>query len=517
MAPPALSSHLEPLFSRTRAFRPSLEAAPVLAIAVALILLRTLAYLLFEQFGFDSDQAINGLMAKHLSEGRAFPLFFYGQTYMLAVESWVAVPFFWIGGPTVGALRSSLVAWNIAFAVMLIVGLHRDDKLGWAIAIVPALFFLAAPPSVADQLIDAQGGIIEPFVYVALLWFLRRRPIWFGSVLAVGFRNREFTIYAVPVLLALELATGQLTRARLRDWLIAMVMFFAVWESISALMPYADLAGPGTSGQLLGGFSGSQVDNLVNRFNGRPAEMIERVTRLVPALFVWFVGGGQVETRFPIGDHRWLAWLAAAIALAIALRLVWLVTPRRDAWRDRRALADALRAPLVRAPFAWYILGVGTVAVATFIAAKPFLTGYSRYAILGLLVPIGFTAAALALEPRRVVRGTLTALVTAWAVLAVADNVRLVTINMRQPPPNPIRTLTDGLIARRVPVASAGYWEAYIATFVAQERVRVASTDFVRIEEYQNLLAEHAHDARVLEHRPCPGGDRIDRWYVCRP
>src|SRR5215210_6144808 len=78
--------------------------APVVAVVIALVLLRALVYLLFEQIAFDSDQAINGLMAKHLSQGRAFPLFFYGQTYMLAVEAWVAVPFFWIAGPTVLAL-----------------------------------------------------------------------------------------------------------------------------------------------------------------------------------------------------------------------------------------------------------------------------------------------------------------------------------------------------------------------------------------------------------------------------
>ena len=503
--------------ARTRAHWPSLDAASVFAAAAALIVLRSLAYLLFEQFGFDSDQAINGLMAKHLSQGRAFPLFFYGQTYMLAVESWVAVPFFWIGGPTVTALRLSLLAWNLAFASLLIIGLHRDDKLGWPIAIVPALFFLAAPPSIAKQLIEAQGGIIEPFVYIALLWFLRRRPIWFGVVLAIGFRNREFTMYAVPALIGIELLTGELTRSRARDWLISLVMFVAVWESISALMPFADLAGPGTRGQLLGGFSGSQIDNLLNRFNAQPGEMGGRVTSLVPRLLAWFVGGTQVETSFPVSDHRWLGWAAAALLLAIAARLLWLTTPPTGTWRDRQAVVRAVQLPLVRAPFAWYILGVGAVAVVTFMTAKPVLTGYSRYAILGLLIPVGATAALLALEPRRVVRGGLSALVVAWAALSVADNVTVLMSNIRQPPPHPIRTLTDGLIARHVPAASAGYWEAYIATFVAQERVRVASTDFVRIREYQDFLADHIKDARRLDRDPCPGADRIDRWYLCRP
>src|SRR5207245_10217645 len=78
----------------------------LIAVAVAIVTFRSLVYLLFEQMGFDSDQAIVGLMAKHLSEGRAFPLFYYGQSYMLGVEAWAAAPFFLVGGATVRALRA---------------------------------------------------------------------------------------------------------------------------------------------------------------------------------------------------------------------------------------------------------------------------------------------------------------------------------------------------------------------------------------------------------------------------
>jgi hypothetical protein len=505
MTIPAASAQAPAHPRRDRSVRPATTVV-LAAVALALILLRGLSYLLFEQFGFDSDQAINGLMAKHLSEGRAFPLFFYGQTYMLAVESWVAVPFFWIAGPTVAALRWSLLAWNVAFAALLVTGLERDASLrGWT-PLVPALFFLAAPPSVAKQLIEAQGGIIEPFVYIALLWFLRRRPLWFGAVLAIGFRNREFTIYAVPVLLAIELACGELTRSRVRHWLLALAMFLAVWESIGALLPFADLAGPGTRGQLLGGFSGSQIENLVDRINVRPAEMIGRVARMGPTLVAWFSGAAQVETSLPIGDRPWLAWLAAAGTIAAAVRLAMLTA----------AGAERVRAQIARASFAWYLLGVGVVAVAAFLTAKPTLTGYSRYSILGLLIPIGLCAALLALEPRRELRRTLMAGVGIWAVLSAADNARLLLINLREPPPNPVRELAQRLIDERVPVAAGNYWEAYITTFVARERVRVTS-DFVRIQEYQDLFVEHLSDARVLAHAPCPGGERVARWFLCRP
>jgi hypothetical protein len=101
----------------------------VIVVTAALVLLRALVYLRFEQLEFDSDQAITGLMAKHLIEGRAFPLFFYGQTYLLGVESWVAAPFLLIVGPTVFGLRLSILAWNIAAAVLLVRGFEQDARL----------------------------------------------------------------------------------------------------------------------------------------------------------------------------------------------------------------------------------------------------------------------------------------------------------------------------------------------------------------------------------------------------
>jgi len=65
-APPTQSV---PLFGRARFGAPVAGAAPVLAIVVALVVLRALVYLLFEQVAFDSDQAINGLRAKHTESG----------------------------------------------------------------------------------------------------------------------------------------------------------------------------------------------------------------------------------------------------------------------------------------------------------------------------------------------------------------------------------------------------------------------------------------------------------------
>ena len=70
----------------------SREWRTILPIAIVLIVFRSAIFVFWPQSYFDSDQAIFGLMAKHIAEGRAFPLFMYGQTYMLAAEAWLAAP-----------------------------------------------------------------------------------------------------------------------------------------------------------------------------------------------------------------------------------------------------------------------------------------------------------------------------------------------------------------------------------------------------------------------------------------
>ena len=66
----------------TASMRRGLVAA--LVIAGVLVCMRAAAFV-FPGVRFDADQAIVGLMAKHISECRAFPVFFYGQSYLPAL------------------------------------------------------------------------------------------------------------------------------------------------------------------------------------------------------------------------------------------------------------------------------------------------------------------------------------------------------------------------------------------------------------------------------------------------
>src|SRR5688500_9107211 len=105
------------------------ERAVVAGVAVGLILLRSIVFVFWEQSHFDADQAVTGLMANHLSAGRAVPVFWYGQNYMLAVEAWLAAPLFALAGASVTALKVPLLLINGAIALLLLRVFEREVGL----------------------------------------------------------------------------------------------------------------------------------------------------------------------------------------------------------------------------------------------------------------------------------------------------------------------------------------------------------------------------------------------------
>lgn len=479
-----------------------------IAAAWALILFRSAVFILYQQSLFDSDQAVVGLMAKHLIEGRAFPLFFYGQTFLLGVEAWAAALVFLVAGSTVAALHTAQMAWNLVAATLVIVGLVRWGGLSPWLALVASLFFTLAPPFTSILLIEANGCNIEPFLYVPLLWMLRDRPLWFGAVLGVGFLNREFTIYAVPVLLAVQLLTGTLfQRDRLRTWLVAAAVFLAVTQAVDALKPFADPMGPGTRGQLVRGSGGSVVGNLSARMEFGPGDLVPRSRLMLMDYFPRQIGLHAIDSATAPQGREWLFWPIGGLLL-VALARVALLT-----WTSRRAVW----APKATA-FAWYLAGVGALSAIGYIVSRPPEYGLvDRYMLLTLYGPVGVLGLLLALEPRVWLKRTAVALMIVWAGVSAMDHGRLFARYWRGGEPDSMQELADALVARGITVAAAPYWRAYRATFLARERVKIASTDFNRIEEYQELARREGPALIVLQTEPCQTDlAPIGYWYLCR-
>lgn len=218
-------------------------------LAGVLILFRSAVWIWWPQSHFDSDQAVVGLMAKHISQGRSFPLVFYGQSYMLAVEAWLAAPLFAVFGSSVTLLKLPLLAMNIAAAAILIRILMTDGQLSAASAVVASMFFVLSPPVASSRLVEAQGGNVEPVLYAVVLWMLRRRPVVFGIVAGIGIANREFTAYAVVALIAIEVWQGRLADAGYRRMrAISVAIAAGILMAIALVKPHTDLMGPGSAG-----------------------------------------------------------------------------------------------------------------------------------------------------------------------------------------------------------------------------------------------------------------------------
>ena len=485
--------------------RASLALAGVACLAAALVILRTLPLLAFELI-FDSDQAIVGLMAKHLSEGRTFPLFFYGQNYMLGVQAWMAAPFYWIGGPTLAMLRMPLALVNVAVAVVLIVAIARRGMRP-AHAFVAALPFVATPPAMSAELMFTLGASVEPFLYVLCLWALRRRPAAFGALACFGILHREFTVFALS---AFAVAGWHDWRAwRVAGFARAGAAFASVWLVVNQLKQRINTYGPGggveSTGSLL-----LQVETVLKRlsfdWDGYVGRLGDVVSRGLPDVFG---AGPRPLTDFTIRStmsqgRDWAALLLAAALLTAIVRLLW--SARRPAQPGGEGRPFFLYLVLVGAgTLLAYGLGGGLPVGSRIVLA---------YVLFVLLVPVGVLAWFFQREAGGAWRAGVAMAVTIWATSNVWDNGRLLHEYVTNPPRNHHRVMANYLVARGVTHGRAVYWDAYVITFLSRERVIVTPEEVIRISAYKADVDAHADRAVTLIRQPCDRGAVVDVWCV---
>ncbi len=511
MSPSALSA---PVPQAAQARRR--ERVAVAAIVVAAVLLRGAVFLCWEQASFDSDQAVTGLMAKHLSEGRAFPLFFYGQNYLLAVQAWMAAPVFLLFGPTVFALKLPLVLLNVAAALVLLKVLTSGTGLRPAFAAAAASFFVLRPPGTASQLVSALGVSVEPFLYVLLIWLLRDRPVWQGLVLGLGFLHREFTGYGFVALVAVTALDRSLfTRRRIARFALALTVAAAVWAAVWAIRPYSSGAGPGTTPADVAG-AANNVRGLLDRVCGEPRLIAGGFRSLLGSFQGLIVGmtpadlsGFLVNTRQRQGAP-WAWPVFAAVCAAAMARLTWLAR--------RRGFLASMRETGAAA----YLFLVGALAAAAYTVGRcgDLQVETIRYMLLSLFAPVGLAAAWLRLEPRAGVRRGVLLAVAIWSAASVAGHARLADEYVRHTPPAYRRALADYLVSHRIRLVRTDYWTGYQVAFLSRERV-VADTDGVwRVLQYHRWAEERPKATYYVGRGPCAnrGVEAVPGVYwVCDP
>jgi hypothetical protein len=181
---------------------------PFLLILAVTALVR-FVILFLSQTHVTSDEAITGLMAKHISEGRYFPFYPYGIVYN-ASQSWeaylAAIPF-WLFGVSVIALKFPIVVLSLICLTLFYVMTMRLYSV--RIATIAGLIFAFWP------------GLLK----------------W-------NFQPRGYAFYflLIPALVILFLALERQQPARVRDvFLFGLLCGIALWAMELLLIPVAAL------------------------------------------------------------------------------------------------------------------------------------------------------------------------------------------------------------------------------------------------------------------------------------
>jgi hypothetical protein len=378
------------------------------------------------------------------------------------------------------------------------------------LALAATLPIIATTPIVSATLLEL-GASVEPFLYVMLLWWLRRRPYIFGALLCVAILHREFALFAATSIAVVQWRDGSWsTRAALK----AAVSFAAVWLLIDVLKRTVNMYGPA------GGVHESASLTMQARqiamwlsIEIRPylARLFSVLTNGLPDLLG--ARSHLIRTYGPISTIA-AGSVVAGCALAAALLVC--------AWRLARhaTAAGAGSAPAERSSFPLYLalIGVQTVLVyglnSGIVAQAPTII---RFVLFALLVPVAVAGAFFQHETSPRYRGAVVALIGLWATMTVADNARLWREYLVSPPHNNYRELTDYLVEHRIKYARAIYWDCYVVTFLSGERVIVASTDKVRVGAYQARVDANAANAVRLRRLPCTSGKVVASWCLEDP
>jgi hypothetical protein len=523
----------------------------VFGVALAmLVVARSIVFVFWPAAHFDSDQAVTGLMATHLAELRAFPVFWYGQTYMLGVEAWLAAPVMAIFGASVTALKLPLLAMNLAIALLLFRGLTRDEGLDEGRAAFATLFFVLAAPITSAHLLTANGGNVEPSLYVLLLWTLRRRPIWFGLVLGVGFLNREFTIYGAAALVVLDLARRTPTRAErgvgvpaservggsggakppgektLRRYALAFGTAALVWLAFLALRHFSSAAGPGTStADLSATLAGNNLLQVAARLCFDLRAIAAGAGRVLTVHWPELFGlepqpltdfGIESTVRQGLTASAWLLVPVVGIPLVRQAPRASHIARLRAGHTDR---ASAGQAPYASG-FCAYLMLVATFSLAGYLIGRCGVIDFytMRYELLSLLGAVGLAGWYLRVERSRGITAVWALCCAAILVISITAHVRLLGEYVTHPPVALKQDLIRELDARHIRYAYADFWTSYYVSFMTRERIIVASDEAVKVRTYNRLVDAHRDEAIRISRRPCADGYRLTAaFWGCTP
>jgi hypothetical protein len=231
-------------------------------VAAATIAAR-LPFLLRADRFFDADEAVEGLMARHVLLGE-HPLFLWGQRYKGVPEVYLSSIVFRAAGPGVVALKGVTLA---CFVVFLCLNFRLVERLcSRTAAWIATALFIAGPPSLVLWTLSGSAEIVMTLLSGACLllavdWWRRstssaasaRALSAAGAALGFGLWVQQYILYyAAALAITAAIATPRLRetlagllRQRAPGWVRAVLVVLTAVAALYALLGFMAFMGAG--------------------------------------------------------------------------------------------------------------------------------------------------------------------------------------------------------------------------------------------------------------------------------
>ncbi len=387
--------------STRHARRPIVAGLVALA---ALTVLSRLPQLLSPNLMADGDESVLGLMAKHVAQGREFPIFFYGQRYAFEpVETTTAALGFLAFG--VGPMQLKLAGLGLWTAGVLFLFLALSHYTGPGRSFWIAAAFVLNPAWAVWSLREGGGYLTAFAASGALVWLLTLgadgeawwRWLAAGILTAIVYLSQPLWMPGLaPIVLMLLIARRRLL------WSATYV------AAAAAVVVLVELSAP----PVPSGWAGPAMGN---------ADVIGSLPRVARQIYVYFTGAYYLA--WPL-DSPGPATTGMAIVWCVLLAGTVLVQGYRVATKQYCLLSHALFAAV------WATLAVEWLLLTP---------REARYLLplAGLLVPLAGVELIDFVDRKRVPRAMAVALTSAMLLLGAASLVEFRSFNFLWKNPAP--------------------------------------------------------------------------------
>jgi len=495
------------------------------ALAFAVIALAAigarLPFLLRADRFFDADEAVEGLMARHLGD---HSLFLWGQRYKGTPEVFLTGGVFRIAGSSVIALKAVTLACFVVFLCINFRLLQRvfSTRVAW----IATAFFIAGPPSLVLWTLSGSAEMVLTWIVGSCLllaagaWERTRSPrALFAAFVAIGaglWIQQYILYYVVSIALADALTVRDI---RLPRWTRAVL-----WMLGAVVLLYAALG-------LIAFFTSG--------FDVRVAGV--RITATHPQKMLWIAGAVAIAGVFVAAAAVFRTQLvlpAAGFLLGYLPAIIGRIGNHgygapisrldfaglRQAWPDITGVMlpmllgfrDPMTARTVYMPLVLVLLAVVAwaysrsshfgslgrvfflfpiVAVVMFFVSGSYIDAQSYrylmpiYAALPAIYAVGVDDVWRMTKPAGAVLLVL--------LLVLFASQQLAWYRRLQPDAATARTIAC-LDAKGIRVARAPYWQSYPVTFLTSEKIVISPTDGVdRYPRYSEITRNSPTVAEV--------------------